>query len=101
MTTEMKEVLFKKRCKFNNYGYCQYKTNCKYIHSETVCPKRHCKTFRCVNRHPKECRYKERCRRKSNCSYRHDLNLQLVIDNLNNIIEENKKSKEIEIEIWK
>ena len=63
----------KSKCRYYNYGYCRYEDQCIYVHYRTTCQKRQCKNLKCENRHPKECRYKERCRRKNTCMYTHDM----------------------------
>ena len=58
-------------CKYNNSGFCKFEDHCKYIHIMTNCTKMQCKTKGCPNRHPKPCRYKERCKRIRTCKFKH------------------------------
>ena len=60
-----------KVCKYYNTGYCKYANRCKFKHPKTNCPKASCSNKSCQNRHPKPCRYKDQCRRKTSCLYRH------------------------------
>ena len=69
-------------CKYNNYGYCKYQKHCNFIHSEDKCVNIHCKNSKCEKRHPKECRYKSKCRRFKTCSYRHETNHNELLENL-------------------
>ena len=61
------------RCKYNNSGYCKYEDRCKFIHHQSDCTNFACKDKQCSNRHPKDCRYKEECRRRSRCVYKHTI----------------------------
>ena len=75
--TEVKEV---KRCRFNNTGFCKYRNECRFRHSENVCENflrdGRCEMKQsCPSRHPKTCKYWKRepkgCKRKENCKYLH------------------------------
>ena len=59
-------------CTFFNTGYCRYKGDCKYNHPKENCQKSYCKNKMCTKRHPKECRYGHKCRRRSFCLYKHN-----------------------------
>jgi len=61
----------KKICKFYNTGYCKYKRSCKFPHPTEICEKA-CKQKACHKRHPKPCRYGNKCRRKDTCDYKHN-----------------------------
>ena len=72
----MEEVISDKNenkliCGYYDKGYCMYKDKCKYVHPKEVCQKSFCKGKKCFRRHPKSCRYKQHCRRGSNCLYMH------------------------------
>ena len=56
----------KQKCKYFNSGYCK----CTFAHPITECEK-NCKEKNCTKRRRKLCRYGERCRHKSKCSYKH------------------------------
>ena len=59
-------------CKYYNSGFCKFKSDCKSYHSQINCTKYSCKDKTCTNRHPKKCRYKDQCRRRSTCLYSHE-----------------------------
>ena len=59
-----------KVCKFYRTGYCKFTTKCKFFHQEESC-EGHCPGKGCKLRHPKLCKYGERCRRKDKCVYKH------------------------------
>ena len=60
-----------KKCKFFNSGFCRYKDECFFIHPKTICIDKTCKDKNCVDRHPKQCRYEDQCRRRTSCLYKH------------------------------
>ena len=70
----------KKKCKYNNRGYCKFSDKCTFQHSVNICEEflkeDACKSKRCNFRHPKHCRYwmkkAEGCHRNENCQYQHD-----------------------------
>ena len=68
MTEKKKTAL----CKYFNSGYCKFQSECKYIHAKEVCSKLKCKTKRCSKRHPKTCRYGDKCKRRTVCLFKHD-----------------------------
>ena len=53
-----------KVCLYNKYGFCKYKSQCKYTHIDKLCEKIHCSTVKCDERHPKQCRHNQNCRRR-------------------------------------
>ena len=57
-------------CKFFNTGFCKYKERCKFVHAEEVCEGK-CNTKDCCKRHPKSCKFGEKCQRKEVCAYKH------------------------------
>ena len=59
-------------CKYYNTGFCKFKDECNSYHLTNICPKKGCRDKACPNRHPKKCRYKDQCRRRSTCLYCHD-----------------------------
>ena len=65
----------RKFCKFNNKGYCREKESCLFFHSDTVCEVYQatgvCWKLVCRKRHPKICRYGEKCYRGKSCVYLH------------------------------
>ena len=68
MTAEKKQMV----CKYFNSGYCKFSGDCKYAHPKENCESSGCKNKECYKRHPKECRYGNKCRRESSCLYKHD-----------------------------
>ena len=68
--TETKQQ--KKVCKFYNSGYCKYQGTCKFPHPSERCVGP-CNKQSCLKRHPKPCRYGDKCRRKDICDYKHKL----------------------------
>ena len=60
-----------KICKFHNTGYCKQKGSCKFLHPTERCEKS-CKQKTCLKRHPKPCRYGQKCRRMETCDYKHN-----------------------------
>ena len=78
----------KKICSYYNKGYCKFKNNCSKIHSLHICSKFNCRNKACCDRHPNNCRYKEKCRQIKECLYMHN-QINLIDDKLND--------KEVEI----
>ena len=75
------------RCKHFNTGYCKFGDDqCNYKHPKVVCMLKLCQDKSCPKRHPKACRFKAHCRRRSSCQYRHSkyesLNVEEEIDKL-------------------
>ena len=67
-----------KRCKFDNFGYCKFNTDCKFKHATETCNVK-CDTKVCDKRHPKPCKYEHKCKRLQTCAYRHQ-NVQTLVD---------------------
>ena len=65
----------KKQCKYDRKGYCRESENCAFLHSESVCDlylqTGICWRQTCRVRHPKVCRYGDKCYRGSDCRYLH------------------------------
>ena len=78
-------------CKYNKFGYCKYKMECKFVHKIKICEKNRCEITKCKDRHPKQCRFNLKCRRRLTCMFKHEIK---VIDQLYNIKEEMKKKTE-------
>ena len=87
-------------CKYNNIGFCKFEDNCKYVHYVTNCSKQQCKTKSCQKRHPKICRYRNKCKRINSCKYLHQenqiLTLKIKEEKEQLILETNKLRSEIE-----
>ena len=62
------------KCKYFNTGFCKFKSECKFQHTETVCLQNNCKDKKCPHRHPEPCRFGEFCRRRTSCYYKHQEN---------------------------
>ena len=60
------------QCKYHNYGFCRYRNSCTFFHATGLCFKKSCRDRNCQYRHPKDCRYKEKCRRGIFCLYKHE-----------------------------
>ena len=68
----------KKVCRYFNRGYCKYKLDCRFVHSQKICEEhlKHgkCGDNCCNDRHPKECKWfgtSVGCRRDTICEYLH------------------------------
>ena len=61
-------------CKYYNTGFCKFRDVCHYLLSTIICSNISCRDRKCLKRHPKLCRYKENCRRRTTCLYKHDEN---------------------------
>ena len=68
-----------KKCRYHNRGYCKFKDNCRFLHSQVICgnflENQVCRTRQCQKRHPRDCRYwtgnPEGCIRQETCQYLH------------------------------
>ena len=65
--------------KYYNTRFCKFSDKCRYKHNDTICKKDICKNKKCHHIHPKVCRYKDTCRRRSTCLYYH------IVDNSSNV----------------
>ena len=93
---KMADLRIKVRCKYQNFGYCKYQNNCKYLHNNKIYLTTQCKEKSCLKKQPKVCRYKEKCRRGPNCLYRHDKTFESK--EMSELKSQNKKLlKEIEV----
>ena len=70
----------KRKCRYDNRGYCKHKNMCLYYHSGQVCEEflrdGKCETGKsCKHRHPRDCRYwiraDEGCKHGEACRYLH------------------------------
>ena len=71
-------------CKFNKFGFCKFKSECKYKHVNMVCVEENCDPKTCEKRHPKNCKYFVNSgdfMLGSNCAYAHknDKNLKIKL----------------------
>ena len=67
----MSQEMIQSVCKYYNKGFCKFKGECNSYHPIIICSKRGCREKTCPNRHPRKCRYKYQCRRRSTCLYSH------------------------------
>ena len=74
------------RCKYFNTGYCKFEDECSYKHPKEICLLHVCQDKICIKIHPKACRFKAHCKRRSSCMYRHSkyesVNTEEEIDRL-------------------
>ena len=68
---KMAEPKNKITCRYFNTGFCKFEGKCRFFHAKAVCSNKVCKENNCQSCHPRLCRYKERCKRKSSFLYRH------------------------------
>ena len=68
---KMVDKKIQRKCKFYNSGFCRYKDECFFIHPKTICIEEACRDKNCLDRHPKQCRYEDKCRRRLSCLYKH------------------------------
>ena len=70
----MKNSYFRKpqKCWYNDNGFCKYGQECKKIHFKAICFRRNCER-KCEGRHPKLCRFEEKCRflKEGICAFKH------------------------------
>ena len=75
---DQNKVVKPKKCRYNNCGFCKYKTKCRYKHSKHIC-KSHalnqkCEIKDCEDRHPAVCKWFNKeggCKRSYECEYLH------------------------------
>ena len=64
--------------KYNQKGYCKFKTHCRNIHENKACQEEDaCITKECIYRHPKICRnssWGKSCQFGEDCAYKHKEN---------------------------
>ena len=77
------------KCYHNDRGFCRYRGNCTFRHSEVVCREPNCRNRSCWKRHPKPCRnffLTHFCRFGHDCKYDHHFscedcgNLKYLVD---------------------
>ena len=76
----------KKICKFEKFGYCKLKDECKDYHPTEICSLQICNVGKCLKRHPKPCKYFKsgNCRFKESCKYEHqeEINTKELLDRI-------------------
>ena len=73
-------------CKFNQVGFCKFKSSCRNVHIVEICPRKECVDKSCSLRHPQRCRYYAyfgHCKFGEKCAYLHyslnqDLETKLI-----------------------
>ena len=74
------DVILKKKCRYDDKGYCKYQKKCKFQHSGKTCDQflkdGKCDSGQsCQDRHPKDCKFWQRdtggCKRDQLCKYLH------------------------------
>ena len=85
-------------CKFEKYGHCKLKEDCKDDRPTEVCKDKGCNVTKCHRRHPVSCRYfrSGNCRFKKFCKYEHKVEADTdeLKDRIVALETENKKMKE-------
>lgn len=64
-----------KKCSYYNSGYCKYskkENGCKKYHPTESCAQINCKNQGCPLRHPKKCKFLEKCIFQKRCCYKHE-----------------------------
>ena len=88
------KVKEKRKCRYDNRGYCKHKNMCLYYHSGQVCEQflrdRKCETGKsCQHRHPIDCRYWLRadggCTHGEACRYLHRRGKDTLKDTLETV----------------
>ena len=88
------------KCLFNDNGYCKYEDKCRNKHSLNICKIKNCNK-NCEERHPKQCKYKMKCKflEKEICAFSH----VILVNDDQNVTKLNKESenkiKQIEVTI--
>ena len=86
-------------CKYEKYGHCKQKKDCKDHHPTEVCKEPVCNVAKCSKRHPQPCRYYKAgsCRFKEYCKYDHQeqINAKELLEKIRNL--ETEKSKILEM----
>ena len=86
------------QCYHNNKGYCCYGQKCRFQHYKETCSKSICKDKECPKRHPKHCKWGERCKflRKNICAFKHEPDANHLVPN-NSTYEDEMDKLRIEI----
>ena len=61
-------------CKFNQFGFCKFLSNCRKHHINENCQETVCENRNCLKRHPKNCKYFDlykRCKFGVYCAFAH------------------------------
>ena len=72
-------------CRYNKFGFCKFKSNCKNKHIEELCEDKSCDKMNCDKRHPKPCKYFVNfgdCKLGSICAYAHNQSVHTAHNNM-------------------
>ena len=58
-------------CKYHIKGYCKFQEGCYFFHSKPIFTISQFRDKSCKQRHPKQCRYNDQCRRRTTCRFSH------------------------------
>ena len=73
-----------KLCKFFNIGLRKFKQDCRFFTQKKYVLWENVFLKTCIKRHPRKCRYRERCRMGPNCMYNHIMyNMKTVENEIN------------------
>ena len=76
-------------CKYEKFGHCKLRKECKDYHPIEVCKEPVCKVVKCSKRHPQPCRYYKAgsCRFNEYCKYDHQeqLNTKELLVKIRNL----------------
>jgi hypothetical protein len=98
-------------CKFNQSGFCKFRSHCRKQHFMETCSNKQCNMETCIYRHPMMWRYFTnfgRCKFKDSCAYLHEISeninekeieklrqevkeLQMQVNELRNILSQNSE----------
>ena len=67
------------QCYHNNIGYCKFGAKCRFKHFSELCAKKVCMDSECRFRHPKSCKFAEKCKffQRNICAFKHSNNKEL------------------------
>ena len=78
----------RKKCRYNNRGYCKYTNKCRFIHPVEICSvyleTQNCDNKECPYRHPQTCKWGKvsgGCKRH-NCDYLHSVAGEVIIQDV-------------------
>ena len=72
-------------CKYNQTGYCKYKSSCRNHHVNELCLKSKCDDTTCSLRHPRRCKFFllfGHCKFKNDCAYLHPSEVVALSSNI-------------------
>ena len=84
-------------CRFNQIGFCKFKSECEKVHENKICRANNCDPRRCSKRHPKDCRNYSK-HRFCNFAYLHS---EMVVKEDFERVTEEMKNLKAEMDILK